>query len=197
MTATTEPAYYDEHMVAADAPAMLDLRESPWRELYETAASWVPRRHPVVDLGCGTGRFLRALERVYHDASRTGIDFSPAAIAQASAYLTTSKNRLEVADLREWQPDPDRAGNTTYVSLEVLEHLDDDVGLVSRIPAGHQFVIGLPNYESAAHVRVFRGPSDIWARYGHLLSFRAWRLVGLDERKAIHCVDTVRRQDSW
>jgi trans-aconitate methyltransferase len=197
VTTTTEAAFYDAAMTGGNSLAMLDLRESPWRPLYEEAARWIPANHPVVDLGCGTGRFLKALEREYHDASRTGIDFSPDSIAAAAAYLTTSRNRLEVGDLRDWQPEPDRAGNTTYVCLEVLEHLDDDLDLVARIPPGHQFVIGLPNYESAAHVRVFRSPSDIWERYGHLLAFRRWSLVGLDERKAIHCVDTVRRQDSW
>lgn len=196
MSVTTEAAYYDEHMTAGDAPAMLDLQLSPWRPLYEEAARWIPRNHPVVDLGCGTGRFLRALERADHDAARHGIDFSPAAIDAAAAYLTTSRNELTVGDLRDWRPDPDRAGNTSYTCLEVLEHLDDDRALVRQVPPGHQFVFSVPSYDSEAHLRVFKNVGDVFARYDRLLSLRRWSLIDLGGR-VVHVCDSVRRSDSW
>lgn len=197
MTVTTDAAFYDAAMTAAGAPAMAELRDSPWLPLYEEAARWVPQNHPVVDLGCGTGRFLRALERERHEGPRTGIDFSPGAINAASNYLTTSRNELRVADLREWEPDAERAGNTTYTCLEVLEHLEDDRDLVRRIPPGHQFIFSVPSFESEGHQRVFRNAGDVFGRYSRWLTCRRWSLIVLDDRKAIHVLDSQRRRDSW
>lgn len=194
---TTEPAYYDAAMAGNGAPALLRLKDSPWLPLYQEAAGWIPRNHAVVDLGCGTGTFLRCLEAERHEGDRVGIDFSEAALEAAARYLTTSRNRLEVADLREWQPDEHRPGNTTYTCLEVLEHLADDLDLVRRIPPGHQFVLSVPNYESEAHARWFRTCGEAWERYGGLLEFSRWSLIRFDARKAIHVFDTSRRLDSW
>ncbi len=193
---TTEAGFYDHAMCEEGAPSMLPLDESPWRPLYAEAASWIPGAHPVVDLGCGTGRFADELRNQGHAGGYLGIDFSPAALGEARHYLGEDVE-LEQRDLRDWQPDPHRAGNTTYVCLEVLEHLEDDLELVRRVPPGHQLVCSVPNYESEAHIRVFRGLGDVFARYTGLLAIRRWSLVELGAGKAIHVLDTARRSDSW
>lgn len=187
--------FYDEAMVADGSPAMLSLNESPWRNLYMEAARWIPANHDVVDLGCGTGRFMEALHRVEHYGSRVGIDWSRAAIREAARFAGHST--FLKGDLREWQPDPDRQGHTSYVCLEVLEHLDDDLDLVGRVPVGHQIVFSVPNYESESHLRHFNSAGAVWHRYGPLVAIRRWSLIEIDERKAIHVIDGVRRTDAW
>lgn len=191
---TTEAAYYDQAMTAADAPSMLPLKESPWRPLYAEAASWIPHGHSVCELGCGTGRFPDELRRHDHHGRYVGLDFSTAALVEARRYMPGLD--FELTDLTVWEPDPDRAGNTTYVCLEVLEHLADDQDLVRRIPPGHQLICSVPNYESEAHLRVFRNVGDVFDRYARWLTFRRWSLIDLGG-KAIHVVDTTRRTDSW
>lgn len=199
---TTAPEFYDSAMTAEDAPSMLPLEDSPWRALYVEAAGWVPANHEVTDLGCGTGRFVHALLHGNHYGPIVGVDFSAAALAEAALYLEdvgcdAETFELAEADLRSWEPAADRAGHATYVCLEVLEHLDDDVDLIRRVPPGHQLVLSVPNYESEAHLRVFRGAGDVFSRYDGLLSFRRWSLIDLGGGKAIHLADTVRRTDSW
>lgn len=190
--------WYDTAMTGVDAPAMLPLEESPWLEVYETLAVMIPPHEEVVDLGCGTGRFIELLLRHKHYGRITGVDWSEAALTEAFEYVRSPgvEPSFRREDLREWEPDGDRAGNTVYVCSEVLEHLDDDLGLVGKVPPGHRFLFTVPNFYSQAHVRIFPRVGDVWKRYEGLLAFRSWRWVG-DERKGIHVVESVRRVDSW
>lgn len=202
MSSTTEPEFYDVAMTAEGEPAMLPLELSPWRELYEAAVAMISPLDPVVDLACGTGRFAEQLRRRGHGRF-TGLDFSPKAISECRAYVplidvdTAWDADFHVADLREWQPDPARAANTVYTCLETLEHLVDDVDLISRIPVGHEMIFSVPNYGGEAHLRTFETAGAAWRRYGHLLAFRAWTLIGTGPRYHIHLYRTIRRGDSW
>jgi 2-polyprenyl-3-methyl-5-hydroxy-6-metoxy-1,4-benzoquinol methylase len=191
--------WYDTVMVDEDSPAMLPLEESPWLEMYSALVALIEPNEEVVDLGCGTGRFLELLRRGGHYAQVTGVDWSHSALEEAFEYVGHSGAqvpRFLCQDLREWQPDSERAGNTVYVCSEVLEHLWDDLGLVRKVPPGHRFLFAVPNFDSESHVRIFARTGDLWERYAGLLLLRSWRMVGT-ERHGIHVVETVRRSESW
>jgi SAM-dependent methyltransferase len=192
-------AWYDEVMVEDGSPAMLPLEDSPWLTTYEALAGMIDPHEEVVDLGCGTGRFIELLRRNGHYAKITGVDWSAAALEAAFEYVSTGpteRNSWQRLDLLDWQPDPDRAGNTVYVSSEVLEHMPDDLDLVRRLPPGHRFLFTVPNFWSESHVRIFANVGDLWARYDGLLHFRLWRMTGT-ERQGIHICETRRRHDAW
>jgi 2-polyprenyl-3-methyl-5-hydroxy-6-metoxy-1,4-benzoquinol methylase len=180
-------------------PAMLDLLDSPWLELYRQASWWIPSNHHVVDLGCGTGRFAEQLRRGGHD-TYLGLDFSPAAVDECRRYVpefdkdTGWHGEFQVADLREWESG-DIPGNTVFTCLETLEHLEDDLDLVRRVPVGHVLVFSVPNYGGEAHLRTFQNVGDAWSRYGHLLEFLNWSRLG-GEQYQIHLYRAVRRA-SW
>lgn len=197
MSIITEPEFYDRAMTESGSPAMLELAESPWRPLYAEAARWIQSSAPVVDLGCGTGRFADELRNQGHAAPFLGLDFSPATIAEATSYVGDERVQFEVRDLRAWIPDELRAGGTVYTCLEVLEHLADDVDLIARVPPGHELIFSVPNYPSEAHLRNFGHISQVWARYDELVTFRRWSLIALDDRKAIHLLDATRRLEAW
>ena len=210
MTVTYDAAWYDEVMVEEGSPAMLPLEESPWRTMYGEVAKMIDPHEEVVDLGCGTGRFLRLLYERGHYAQVTGVDWSKTALAEARRYARVSaqvpvsdtefveppKPQWVLSDLAEWRPDPLRAGNTVYVCTEVLEHLEDDRELVRRVPPGHRFLFSVPNFDSESHLRVFRNLREVWKRYEGLLHFRRWIMVGSD-RQGVHICETWRRGDSW
>lgn len=126
--------------------------------LYEAAAALIPPGASVVELGCGTGRFARFLNHPY-----IGIDFTPALVEEARRY--NSGGDFRAGDLRT-DPIPDA---DVYVTLEVLEHLDDDLGLLRRLPVGRTVVLSVPSFDSASHVRYFQRPGSARARYGRVL----------------------------
>lgn len=199
---TTEPDFYDLAMTGDDEPAMLPLETSPWLELYRQASWLIPASHPVYDLGCGTGRFAEQLRRRGHGEYH-GVDFSPLAVEECHKYVplidadTAWDASFEVADLREWQPSDYVAGNAIFTCLETLEHLEDDIGLIQRVPPGHEFIFSVPNYGGAAHLRKFVRVSEAFDRYADLLTFSAWIRIGEGPRHFIHLYRSVRRGDSW
>jgi trans-aconitate methyltransferase len=192
--------FYDVAMTEEGAPSMLPFAESPWREMYEEAARLIGPSEPVIDLGCGTGRFAQALYAVTRSSTYLGLDFSQAALAEARRSTPEeSADLIEYGecDLTIWEPSNEIDGNAIFACLEVLEHLEDDRDLVRRIPPGRRLIFSVPNYPSAAHVRDFRTLREIWEHYGTLVVFNRWARVELGSGHTIHLLDTTRRTESW
>lgn len=195
--------WYSTVMTEEGSPAMLPLGESPWRGLYLEAAKLIDPHEHVVDLGCGTGRFIQQLYERGHYAPVLGVDWASGVVEEAVRYCEPRDPRhaptFEIADLiGEWEPDPERAGNTVYTSFETLEHLPSDLELVARIPPGHRFVFSVPNYWSPSHERWFESVGDVWARYSQLLHIRRWIYISIDEpTKMLHLIESRRRSDTW
>lgn len=133
---------------------------SPYLPMYLAVADLVPPGS-VVELGCGTGRLAAILDR---GPDYLGIDFAPRLLAEASRHVPNSIFWL--ADLRT---DAIPQAADTYVATEVLEHLDDDLGLIERLPIGSTVVLSVPSFPSESHVRHFPGRRSAADRYGALL----------------------------
>ena len=165
MTTNNDAAeFYDENL----ENFLLPLEKSPWLDLYQVAATLVPTPScRVADLGCGTGRFARLL--TYHGVtSYWGVDFSPNRIDEARRYVPEVE--FEVGDLREARIRARFPEFDTFIVTEVLEHIEDDVGLLASLPQGALVVYSVPTYDAAAHVRIFEDVDAIHRRYGSLLT---------------------------
>lgn len=170
---SVKPAeWYDS--VLPGSRAMAPLEESSALPVYEVAVRLLPRL-PIVDLGCGTGRFARLAQDHLPVFSYRGFDFAPSVIEEARNYCEFGV--FEVADIREWEHGPDLPEECCYVLLEVLEHLEDDRDALMRIPPGLPVVFSVPNFWSESHVRRFLQPRHVFERYGDLLDFDAWQSV--------------------
>jgi 2-polyprenyl-3-methyl-5-hydroxy-6-metoxy-1,4-benzoquinol methylase len=58
-----------------------------------------------------------------------------------------------------------------FILLEVLEHVNDDMKLLSTLPSGSRVIFSVPNYDSKAHVRFFGSAGDVIQRYQKILNF--------------------------
>lgn len=156
-----------EHYDAALERVSLPLEESPWLGVYAQAADFLATGFgAIVDVACGTGRLGRLLWlRGEHDY--WGFDFSTVRIEEARRYVPEAN--FDVGDLYD-QRTRDRLGDFgRVVALEILEHIEDDLGVIEAVQPGALVVFSVPNYDSAAHLRTFTSPAAACERYGHLL----------------------------
>ena len=139
------------------------LDASYYTTLWVAAASLVPVDGRIVDLGCGPGQFAAVLRSIT-DVPYVGYDFSGVAIQQARArklegciFERTSFQKLDLSK------------DTQFVCLEVLEHIEQDIELLKRLPSKATLVFSVPTYDSAGHVRTFPSVESIKERYGPIL----------------------------
>lgn len=185
-----DASWYDRWMVDTDSPAVLPVEDSPWLPTYMEVAKLIDPWEPVIDLGCGTGRFLSLLVKQGHYGPKIGVDWSNESLKEARRYVG-DEIEWQWTDLDAWIPEPTER-STVFTCTEVLEHLPRDRDLVAKIPRGNRFLFTVPNFYSVSHERVYADFREVVERYGDLLEFRRWVAVG-SMVQGIHICETRRR----
>jgi trans-aconitate methyltransferase len=166
MKTAPSPDFYDALLDDPTSAFLGSVEDSPYRELYQRVVALVRPGTVVVELGCGSGRLAMLLVDVAW--AYIGLDFSKAMIEQARRDASRKfdlMGHFVVADLRtNYIPDAD-----IYIATEVLEHLDDDLALLARLPSESTVILTVPSFDSESHVRTFPNPGDAVARYEGLL----------------------------
>lgn len=120
----------------------------------------------VLEIGCGTGQLAHYLYdegfRHYH-----GFDFSEEAVRIASQRVPQS---FCVADARA--PETFNHNYNVVICLEVLEHVDDDLGILSNIHEGAAVILSVPSSDDPAHVRFFLAKDSVTRRYSAVLDIQ-------------------------
>lgn len=165
---------------------MATVEEDHWwfrakRELVSEVLAGAGVRGPVIDVGCGTGAVIRRLA-ADGIAPVFGTDLSPIALAAARGGTAPLLRSLA-------EHLPFRSGTfEAIVSLDVVEHLDDDVaGLVEYrrvVQPGGLVVLAVPAYQWAW--------SEHDVQLGHRRRYtrdrlrRAAEAAGLEVERATH-----------
>lgn len=131
----------------------------------------------VVDLGCGVGYFAELI----NNHAYVGIDFSPHVLRIAKK--NNPKKSFILADLNI--KTKQYVKNCTYVCLETLEHIKDDLEVIRKIPSGSLIICSLPNRDFTSHVRFFKNQNEIIERYKKLIDFDncTWRIIETNPKK--------------
>jgi SAM-dependent methyltransferase len=169
--AERDAAYYDS-IYAWDRDGEGRFNSHPSQSYYcsiwMTGVTWIGDDQLIADLGCGPGQFAQlAIE--HGKRYGIGIDFSAEAIELAKRRLPEHAGKFRVGDLHS--ADLDAALDCdAFVIFEVLEHIEDDLGLLSRIPSGRTLIFSVPSYDWESHVRCFPTAQVAADRYAPLLS---------------------------
>lgn len=164
---------YDEMFQDGGHDGIFDLpyRRSSYYPMYKAVLNEIRRfkLESVLEVGCGSGAFAHMLLEKSTVGYR-GLDFSRIAVEKAK--LRTSKPDLfYVADALDEQNYTDL--KSAIVCTEVLEHIPQDLDLVSIWPKGTLCICTVPNFDSPYHVRHFVDQSDVVQRYEELIGFQS------------------------
>jgi predicted TPR repeat methyltransferase len=126
----------------------------------------------VLEVGCGYGFLSKRIFAVV--ASYRGFDFSQQCIE--GARKRESGALFEVKNLY----DPYSFYPVDYdciVCIEVLEHVEDLKALLN-FPSGKKFIISVPDFASAGHLRMYKDPEkDIKSRFKRLLKVEGLEVI--------------------
>jgi SAM-dependent methyltransferase len=116
----------------------------------------------VLEVGCGPGQLAAFLleQGVEH---YVGVDFSPRAVELARA--NAPAGTFLVGDARDPAPHAE-VEHDAVVCTEVLEHLEDDLGVVALFRPGKRCLCSVPNFPYDGHVRHFQDARAVAERYG-------------------------------
>jgi SAM-dependent methyltransferase len=125
---------------------------NPAQEYRRRLATWLLERRGIperlLDVGCGNGEFLAAAAARWPSAELLGLELSETAVTAAVRKVPTA--RLRACDLlADASPSSGEAGWATHaVCSEVLEHVDDPVGLLRSarqwLAPGCRLVVTVP-----------------------------------------------------
>ena len=119
--------------------------ESPYFEIWKHVVSIINPDSKVLDLGCGTGQFANML--VDNDMANK--------VVKGNFYQGDLYDKA-IYDKHEYD---------TVVCLEVLEHINRDLEVLSNISKGTNIIITVPSYDSIGHVRHFNNINSVISRY--------------------------------
>jgi SAM-dependent methyltransferase len=128
MTSTSEKAFYDDIWVAwrdmqRYAPAPRYLRRMVMKELKPLSFS------SVLDVGCGEGTLLGMIAQRYPSAQLGGCEFSETALLSCREQLP----QANIFSLDLLKDDVSGIEYDVLLSVQVLEHLSDDVVALERM----------------------------------------------------------------
>ncbi len=151
----------------------LPYRRSPYFPLFRAVARQVRRNRgaKLLEVGCGTGTFAHYLFDSFRSIPYVGFDFSPVAVEKAKQ-RTGRQDCFFVGDATSRETYRNRDYNT-IVCTEVLEHLENDLGVVQSWAGGSECICSVPNYDADTHVRHFKNEAEVRERYSPLIDIRA------------------------
>ncbi|GAA3712548.1 hypothetical protein GCM10022421_19840 [Oceanisphaera sediminis] len=176
--------FYDS-IYAESEEYQVDPKDSIYLPVWKEVVEFIKKQNikSVLDIGCGPGQFAQYISREIPDLNYIGIDYSQVAIDKAK-----NKNpSIDFYTLDIMEPGALEKFNVeAFVILEVLEHIDNDLELLSRLPKGKKVIFSVPNFDSFGHVRVFKSPSDVYDRFFDTVNIKKLKEIGIKNKAKIY-----------
>lgn len=173
-----QPANYYDTIYAKSEAYKTHWSLSRYRNLWENVINEIDLKKPIIDIGCGPGQFaLMCAEKGCK--SYLGLDFSSQAIsiAQDKCKSFESVNFVE-KDLFSLEV---KNNETQYLALEVLEHINDDLGFLQRLKKnneGAKLVITVPTFNDEGHARYFKTAKEWKDRFQKVIKIEKVKTIG-------------------
>ncbi|MGO4733178.1 methyltransferase domain-containing protein [Paenibacillus sp. 2KB_22] len=158
-----------------------------WKKAVEIIKS---QEDPMVfEIGCGPGQFANLL----FDNQITGyigMDFSSEAIKHAKIRNDKLRSLFYVDDV--YKTELFELGYNVAILFEILEHLDGDLEVLSRLKLGTNILFSVPNFYSEGHVRWFKSKMEVAKRYNVLVDIQDINVFDVGGNNKIFLVHAVK-----
>lgn len=155
--------YYYDAIYAQSEKYHIDSTHSVYLPVWEKVINLLKNEKVqcVLDIGCGPGQFAEYMAKETPKINYQGVDYSQIAIE--TARLRCPSAIFHIKDLMQEEKINFEAD--TFIILEVLEHIEKDIELLSKIPKKQKIIFSVPNRDSFGHVRFFKSAEDVIERY--------------------------------
>lgn len=160
---------------------------SQYFPVWDKIVSILDKKERIYEIGCGSGQLAHLLFNAGINYKK-GFDYLPVAIEMAKKLNPKHEDKFYIADV--YKQKPFRKADT-IICTEVLEHLDDDLHVLSLLPKGIRFIFSVPNYRAKTHKRVFNTLDEIINRYSGLRINEYYKFVRKNA-KIIHLIDSTK-----
>jgi hypothetical protein len=104
--------------------------------------------------------------------------------------VTGNPDKFKVMDLAREFPE---VGDRMVVCLEMLEHIEDDLSIIKRIPSGTWILFSVPSYDYKSHVRHFASMGEVYKRYNPYMKVFDDAMVEVAPGKFIYLIQGKRK----
>lgn len=176
--------YYDT-IYAHSEKYQVDAEHSTYLPVWEKVVALLKQEGllNILDVGCGPGQFAEYIIKQISQINYLGIDYSYKAIEAARSRCPTAQ--FHVKDLMQ-ENIINNYNSDIILILEVLEHIENDLGLITEIPPGKKVIFSVPNVDSIGHVRFFMNESDVLGRYNRYFDSLRVDTIALGKRSKIY-----------
>lgn len=183
--------FYDE-IYESSEKYKADPRASVYLPVWKKVVAILRQHNPrsIIDIGCGPGQCARYLLEECPGIFYHGYDYSATAIRAARE--TSPNGEFFEADVMGASELPAGDEKSVFLLLEVLEHIQEDLQLLGKIPPSRRVVFSVPNFDSFGHVRFFADDMDVHNRYAGLFESLSVVSTSLAERSRIFLATGVR-----
>jgi len=155
---------YDEIYAKPEYHYLKDYSKSPYIKIWRKVLSYIEHSDTVVDLGCGPGQVMMMMWE-FSVKKYIGFDFSRTALSIARNLILIFKYKNASVEYIDFHKEFFLPYADAYIAIEVLEHLSDDLKVLSKIPFGKKVILTVPNYLGGSHVRKFDTEQEVMDRY--------------------------------
>lgn len=195
-----EALYNDESLMTGHYLTGLMMTYALWpnharilRYFLDEAVHTMPTGCSVIEVGVGHGLMASSILRDVPESTYTGVDLSPHSLAfsrESFQLFGIDESRWQLLEGDATSADMSIAPADWLVCCEVLEHVDDPVGLLRGMqplikPDGKAFISTVANLEAEDHVYLFDDAAHIQRAIAEagftVISERALVLPGSEE----------------
>jgi len=151
--------------------------DSPYNKLFFSCIECLNLDDEIIEIGCGTGQLAELLINNKFNYV-LGFDFSKEAIDISKKRCIANTNKFKNININDF--DFNSIDYNCVVSLEVFEHINNDIDIIQLIPKNSKVVFSVPNFDDPAHVRYFENEEEVIDRYSKLFSEFNIKTIGKD-----------------